>query len=141
MDSAQYAETVARIRADLRSAGRVAVKVNDRAYDVIAVSTTSAPVRTLYVAADGRREFIRGTVAELISELASVISSGSWSEFEFRDYTDPGEALEDITGSFFQPPDDLSSGRRRAVSSASFRPRLGSSSASSSSSGSPPPNA
>ena len=107
--SAEYAETVARIRAELRHSGRAAVKVNRMVYDVVAIDMSSTPVRRIYIALNGRRAFMRRTVAELVS----VILSGSGSEFEFRDDTDPADALEGITGSFFSPPDEKSGNRQR----------------------------
>lgn len=114
--SAEYAETVAGIRAALCRDGRARVKVDQFVYDVVVVEISGAPERRIYVALNGRREFMKRTVAELISELVSVISSGSWSEFEFREDTDPADALEDITGSFFKPP-AAGTGRKKRISS------------------------
>ena len=44
MDSAEYAKATVRIRAELSHYGRVAVEVNERQYEVIAVpSNTGSP--------------------------------------------------------------------------------------------------
>lgn len=116
LESAEYPDAVRRVREAVIEKGMATVMVKRQSYEVQRIYATMMPDRPLYIALNRRREFMRRTISELMAELVAVISSGSWSEFEFREDTDPVEALGDITGSFFSPPDEIPTRPKKNVS-------------------------
>lgn len=109
LDSPEYVDAVQRVHKAVVASGVATVMVKRKTYEVQRINTTTIPARPLYVAVNGRHEFMRRTIPELIAELGAVISSGSWSEFEGREDIAPADALGDITGAFFESPDDMQS--------------------------------
>ncbi len=104
LKSAEYCDTVRRVRESVVANGVAIVKVNRQRYEVKRIYVSMMPDRPLFVALSRRREFMRRTVAELMAELVGTMSSGTLSEFEFRQVTGPVKALREITGSLLSSP-------------------------------------